>query len=94
LTRVGNRQSAASEVLSAGSTELNVVTVVVVHSGLSQHGVVLNLRFPVEGSVVGNDDQLSHTSPECLQRLFVAKHILAGLHHKRQTGIDVVRCLF
>ena len=51
-------------------------------------------ELPEGRSVVGNDDQLSQASSEGLQCLLVAEHVLAGLHDKSQTGIDVVRCLF
>ena len=46
LTRVGDGQSAAPEVFTAGSAQLNVVASVVVDTSLGQHSVVLNLRFP------------------------------------------------
>ncbi len=41
-TRVGNNQSANSEVFTAGSTEIDVVAVVVVDTALSQHSVIFD----------------------------------------------------
>ena len=49
LTRVNDGQCAHPEVFSAGCAELNVVSTVVVDTGLGQHGIVLNLRFPGQG---------------------------------------------
>jgi len=46
------------EVLSAGSTELDVGASVVVNTGLGQHGVVLDLRLAKRGAVTRDDDQL------------------------------------
>jgi len=43
ITWVGDSEGATAEVFTAGSSELNVVTVVVVDTGLSQHSVVLDL---------------------------------------------------
>ena len=46
-TRVGDGEGCDTEELSAGGTQLDVVTVVVVDTGLGQHGVVLDLALPV-----------------------------------------------
>ena len=48
LTWICDGQCAYTEVLSTGSSQLNVVTIVVVDSGLSQHGVVLDLALPAK----------------------------------------------
>lgn len=48
LTGVDNGQCAHPVVFSTGCAKLNVVSTVVVDTGLGQHGVVLNLRFPGE----------------------------------------------
>lgn len=47
LTGVNDGQCAHPVVFSAGCAQLNVVPTVVVDTSLGQHGVVLNLRFPV-----------------------------------------------
>ena len=47
LTWISDGEGAHPEVLSAGSTQLNVVAVVVVHACLGQHSVVLDLTLPV-----------------------------------------------
>lgn len=48
LTRVDDRQCAHPVVFAAGGAKLNVVSTVVVDTGLGQHSIVLNLRFPGE----------------------------------------------
>lgn len=52
------------------------------------------LNSPQRRSVVCNDDQLGLALTQCLQGLFVAQAVLAGLHHQRQTGIDGFQRLF
>lgn len=47
-TRVDNGQCAHPVVFSTGCSKLNVVPTVVVDTGLGQHGIILNLRFPGE----------------------------------------------
>jgi len=46
ISGVGDGEGADPEVLSAGGAELNVVSGVVVDTGLGQHGVVLDLGLP------------------------------------------------
>ena len=58
-TGVGDDEGGDTEVLSGGSSEANVVSVVVVHSALSEHGVVLNLGLAKRRAVVADDHQLS-----------------------------------
>merc|ERR1719347_1586820 len=57
-------------------------------SGLSQHGVVLDLGFPEGRSVVGNDHQLGLSIPQGLEGLLIAQDILAGLHDQGKPSID------
>lgn len=58
-TRVSDHKGGHTEVLTSGSSETDVVSVVVVNSTLGEHGVVLNLRLAERRAVVGDDDQLS-----------------------------------
>ena len=46
IARVCDGKSADSKVLSTSGPELNVVSSIVVNTGLGQHGIVLNLRLP------------------------------------------------
>jgi hypothetical protein len=45
ISSIGDREGADTEVSTAGCSQLNVVSIVVMDSGLGQHSVVLNLRF-------------------------------------------------
>lgn len=47
ISSIGDGQGAHAEVLAAGRAQLDVVAVVVVHAGLGQHRVVLDLGLPV-----------------------------------------------
>lgn len=47
ISGIGDRQGAHTEVLSASGSQLDVVTVVVVDSGLGQHSVVFDLGLPI-----------------------------------------------
>ena len=46
-------------------THFDVVSVEVVHEGLGEHGVVLELGSPDGGAVVGNQDQLGLSLSQC-----------------------------
>lgn len=46
LTWISNAQCADPEVFTTGSSQLNVVSCVMMDSSLGQHGIVLNLTFP------------------------------------------------
>ena len=46
ISWVSDGHGADPEVLSAGSTQLDVVSSVVVDTSLGQHGIVFNLRLP------------------------------------------------
>jgi len=85
---VGDGHPADAEVLAAGGAQLDVVAVVVVHAGLGEHGVVLDLRFPKSGRVAGNDNELSFSQAKLLQGLLVSQHVFAGFHHQRELGVD------
>jgi hypothetical protein len=61
-----------------------------VDRSLGQHAVVLQLRLAERRSVASNDDQLGLARAQRLQRALVADSNLAGLHDKRQLGVDAV----
>ena len=58
IAGVGDAHGADAEVLAAGSAEVDVVASVVVHRGLGEHGVVLDLRLAEGGGVARQDDEL------------------------------------
>ena len=47
-TWIGDGQDADAEVFTASGTQLDIVAVIMMDTGLGQHGVVLDLAFPVE----------------------------------------------
>ena len=63
-------------------THFDVVPVEVVHLGLGEHGVVLELGSPDGGAVVGDQDQLGLALSEGLQGLLVAYHTHSVNYHK------------
>ena len=50
VTRVGDSQCAHAEVFTTSRAQLDIVAGVMVNAGLGEHGVVLGLGFPVEGT--------------------------------------------
>ena len=46
--------------------------------------------LPEGRCVVGDDDELSLALPQCLERLFVAEHILAGLNDQTEARVDAL----
>jgi hypothetical protein len=93
VTSVENGHGGASEELTAGGTELDVVAREVVDGGLGQHAVVLELRLAERRSVASNDDELGLAGSEALEGRLVTKSDLSGLHNKRQLGVDAVGIL-
>ena len=74
--------------LTAGRAELDVVALVVVDTGLGQHGVVLDLGAAELGRVVGQDDQLGLALAELANGLAVAQVVLAGLDDQLEARVD------
>ena len=71
VSGVCDGQGAHPEVLAARCAQLVVVSGVVVHTGLGQHGVVLDLRLSQGRRVAGNDHQLRGALPQGLESLLV-----------------------
>merc|ERR1712029_503344 len=90
VTGIEDGHGRATEELTAGGTELDVVAGEVVNRGLGQHGVVLELRLAERGSVAGDDDKLGLAGAEALEGGLVTESDLSGLHNKRQARVDGV----
>jgi len=90
ITGVCDAEGRDAEVLAAGGAQLYVVAGVVVHARLGEHRVVLNLTLPQGRRVVGDDDELGLALAQRLERLAVAEHVLATLHHQRQPSVDAL----
>merc|ERR1712014_537126 len=83
ITRVGDGQAAHPVVLPARRPEIDVVPAIVVHAGLAEHGVVLDLALPERRAVAADHDELA----------LAAERVLATLHHEGQAAVDVVLVL-
>ncbi|GMT04761.1 hypothetical protein PENTCL1PPCAC_26935, partial [Pristionchus entomophagus] len=84
---------ADTEELSASGSELDVVSVVVMDSGLGEHGVVLDLRLSESRGIAGDNDKLGLSTAEGLEGLLVSEAVLSRLHDHGQSGVDVLRRL-
>lgn len=60
VTSIGNAEDADAEELTASSSEFNVVTVVVVNTNASQHGVVFDFGTAKRRAVGADDDKLGY----------------------------------
>ncbi len=87
---ISNAQAADSEVLSACSTQVDVVATVMVHPGLGKHGVVLDLWLAKRWTVVGDDNELALATAQRLERGAIAQRVLTGFHHQRQPVVDAL----
>uniref|UniRef100_A0A7S4VQ07 Uncharacterized protein n=1 Tax=Ditylum brightwellii TaxID=49249 RepID=A0A7S4VQ07_9STRA len=75
------------EILSARSTEIDVVSCVVMHASLGKHGIVLDLGFAKRRAVIRNNHQLCFSLPQTLQSSGQAQRDFPTFHHERQTRV-------
>jgi hypothetical protein len=61
VTGISDRENTGTEELTTSSTEVNVVTVVVVNTSLGQHSIVFNFGLAKRRTVTSNDDQLGYS---------------------------------
>jgi len=94
VSGVGDGQGGDGEVLSAGSSKLDVVARVVVDTSVGEHSVVLELRLAKRGAVLGNDDELGFTVAEGLEGLLVSQEGLTALHDESETRVNSFLRLF
>lgn len=60
VSSVNDAHDTNTEVFTTGASKVDVVTVVVIHSGLRQHGVIFYLRLSQGRRVVGKEDHLGY----------------------------------
>lgn len=77
-------------VLSAGSTEGDVVAGVEDDSGLGKDSVVLNLCLADGGAIVGEDDKLGFSGAQGAQGGLISKHVFATLDDEGKLAVDVL----
>ncbi len=81
-------------ILSAGSSQRDVVSGVEDNASLSQNGVVLDFGFADGRTVVGEDDEPGLSGSEGSEGGFVTKDVLTALDDQTELAVDVVRTYF
>ena len=76
-------------VLTAGSTQRDVVAGVEDDLGLGEDGVVLDLGLADGRAVVGEDDELGLAGSQGAEGALVAQSVLATLDDQTQLAVDV-----
>jgi hypothetical protein len=61
VSSVDDGHDTYTEVFTAGATKIDIVSIVVIHNSLRQHGVILNLRLSQGRRIVGKEDHFSFT---------------------------------
>ena len=77
-------------VLTAGSSEGDVVSGEEDDSSLGEDGVVLNLSLSDGGAVIGENDELGLSGSERAKGRLVTQHVLATLDDKAELVADVL----
>ena len=77
-------------VLTAGSSEGDVVSGEEDDSSLGEDGIVLNLSLSDGGAVIGENDELGLSGSERAKGRLVAQHVLATLDDKAELVADVL----
>jgi hypothetical protein len=62
VTGISDGEDTGTEKLTASSTKIDVVTVVMMDTSLGQHGVVFDLGLTERRTVTSNDDQLGYNA--------------------------------
>jgi len=88
VTWVGDTEATDSEVFTAGSTELDVVSRVVVDSGFAQHSVVLDFGSSESWGVRRQDDEFALGSSKLSESLSVSQAVFTGLHDQLKSRVD------
>ncbi|KAL7502367.1 hypothetical protein ACHAXN_000337, partial [Cyclotella atomus] len=81
------------EKLTASSTQLGVISTVMVHTRLGKHRQILYLRLAKRRTVGCDQDKLSLSGTKRLECRFVAEGCLSGFHDELDTrvhGLDVL----
>lgn len=76
VSGIDDRKASDTEVATAGSTESNIVTLVVLDIDSSDVSIVLNVGFAKRRGVVGEENELCLTGTDGLQGGLVAENVL------------------
>merc|ERR1712173_245827 len=88
ISWIGDSQTTNTKVFTASSSQLNVVTLVVVNTGLCEHSVILNLGSAELGCVVGENDQFGLSLTKLSDSLSVAEIIFSRFDHQLKPGVN------
>lgn len=86
-------RSARSSDQKEQHTEIDVVSLEVVHLALGKHGVVLEFGLTKRGGVRRDENELGLARAQSLDSGLEAERILARLHDQREARIDILRRL-
>ena len=90
IAGVGDHDGGDGEEFSNGGSELDVVSLEVVHIGLGEHGVVLKLSSSDGRAVLGDDDEFGLSLSEGLDGVLVSNLEFSGLDNKVQLAVEVL----
>lgn len=90
ITRISDTETRNAEELTTSSSKIDIVSTVVMDSGLGKHGVVFNLRLSQRRTVVRDNDQLALSLTKRFESGLVSQQVLSTLHDKSQAGVDVL----
>ena len=88
LTSVDDRNHRAPEILTAGSAEVDIVTIEWEDVALAQHGVVLDKGLVSWSDVASENDELGFAASEGLKSLSNSEAVLAGLCNEAEAADD------
>jgi hypothetical protein len=93
VTAIKDSDNRAVEKLSASSSELGVVSRVVVDRSLGKHGKVLHLGLTERRAVGSDEDHLSLSGTKRLKSLLVSKDSLSRLHDELEARVHGLNIL-
>ena len=88
VTGISDAEDTNAEELTAGSTQFDVVTSVVVDTNATQHGVVFDFRTTKRRAVGADDDELSLSLTNALQGGLETQAVLTALHDESEASVN------
>ena len=88
LTSIDDRNHRAPEILTASSTEVDIVAIEWEDVALAKHGIVFDKGLVSWGDVASEDDELSFTASEGLEGLSNSEAVLAGFCNEAKAADD------
>ena len=88
LTGIDDGNNRAPEVLTAGSAEVDIVTIEWEDVAAAEHSVVFDEALVCWGNIASENDELGFSTSEGLEGLSNSKAVLAGLCDKAEAADD------